>query len=135
MSSEFPPKPEGWPPGKIWPPGRQSLDDAFDKLRWAEHHLETLRSEIEPFEQRDAHTISFEVDADAGKYTFYIHDLEEPESGDWGLIVGDCLHNARTALDYLMVRLFSLVTDDDPRLIENVQFPITDDPEGFLPRS
>lgn len=107
-----------------------SLDDALDKLRWAGKHLEILREQIEPFEQRDAHTITVEVDADAGEYAFYVRGLEPPDP-DWGLIVGDCLHNARTALDYLVVRLFALVTGQEPRDIEAIQFPIYDDPGKF----
>lgn len=47
----------------------------------------------------------------------------------------DCLHNARTALNYLMVRLFSLVTENKPRLIGKVEFPIFDDPARFDPKS
>lgn len=128
--SESPPPPPGWPATKVWPP-TQSLDDAFDKLRWAEQHFETLRREVEPFEERDTHTIRCEVDADEGEYTFYVHDLEDVPSDDWGLIAGDCLHNARTALDYLMVRLFGLVTYDKPRYVPRIQFPIYDDPGRF----
>jgi hypothetical protein len=123
--------PPGWDPQLRWPPITPSLDDAFDKLRWAKKHLETLREEIEPFEQRDTHSITVEVDADAGKYTFYVHGLDAIPDPDWGLIVGDCLHNGRTALDYLMVRLFALVTGKDPRYIGRVQFPISDSPGSF----
>ena len=112
---------------------RPSLDDAFDKLRWARHHFEVLRSEVEPFEKRDAHTISVEVDADSGEYVFRVHNLEAPDP-DWGLRIGDCLHNGRTALDYLMVRIVALVTDTEPRDVETVQFPIHDDPKAFASR-
>jgi hypothetical protein len=119
----------------VWPPGSQSLDDAFDKLRWAKEHFETLRREIEPFAERDTHTIRCEVDPDTGQYSFSVHNLERPDSDDWGLRVGDCLHNARTALDYLMVRLFSLVTGNSPRFVERVEFPISDDPDKFNPKS
>jgi hypothetical protein len=114
-----------------FPPPRPSLDDAFDKLSRAKHHFETLRREIVPLEQRDTYTIGFEVDADAGKYTFYVHGLDATPKPDWGLVVGDCLHNARTALDYLAVRLIALVTFQDPRFIEAIQFPIYDDPGKF----
>jgi hypothetical protein len=107
------------------------LDDAFDKLRRAKEHFESLRVEVEAFEQRDTHTIRYELEPQAGKYTFRIYDVEEPPSHDWGLIVGDCVHNARTALDYLMVRLLSLVTDTDPLFIEHVTFPIYDNPKSF----
>src|SRR5437588_11697463 len=94
--------PAEWPEGLPWPPEPPSLEASFEKLRWAKQHLATLRREIEPFEQRDTHSVRYEVDLDQGKYTFYVSGLEEPDNANWGLMVGDCLHNARTALDYLM---------------------------------
>lgn len=100
-----------------------SLDDPLDKLRWAKRHFEVLRCQIEPFEQRDAHTISCDVDRDAGKYVFRVHGLE-PVDPDWGLMIGDCIHNARTALDYLMVRLYAIATGQEVRTIRRVSFPI-----------
>jgi hypothetical protein len=99
------------------------LTDAFEKLRWARHHLELLRPQIESFEKRNAHRISVRVDHDAGEYVFHVHDLEPP-SPKWGLIVGDCIHNARTALDYVVGRLWALVTGVHPGTVEHIQFPI-----------
>jgi len=110
-----------------------SLDDAFDKLRWARHHFEVLRSEIEPFEQRDTHRFTFEVDADAGEYVFHVHGLEPPHA-DWGLRIGDCLHNARTALDYLMVQLVALATGDEPRDVRTISFPVETERAKFARR-
>lgn len=112
-------------------PPRPSLDDAFDKLSRAKGHFEVLRGEVEPFEERDTHTISVEVDPDAGHYTFSVHGLEATPESDWGLIAGDCLHNGRSALDYLVVRLFALATMKRPRDIGSIQFPIYDDPKRF----
>ena len=106
------------------------LSDALDKLRWAKHHFDCLRHQIEPFEQRDAHRITLEVNADAGEYVFYVHNLEEPDP-DWGLLIGDCLHNARTALDYLMVRLWALAANKVPKDIGGIAFPIYDSPARF----
>jgi hypothetical protein len=128
--SQLIPRPEGWPENMTWPPG-ESLDDAFDKLRWAKKHLEALRIEVEAVEKRDTHSVSFKADVDARKYSFYVHDLEGLGKTDWPLMIGDCLHNARTALDYLMVRLFALVTGEEPRAIGTVQFPIYDKPKRF----
>jgi hypothetical protein len=110
-----------------------SLDDAWDKLRWAKHHLEVLRDQIEPFEQRDMHTFRVEVDQQAGKYEFYVTGLQVPDP-DWGLMIGDCLHNARTALDYIAVHLWALVTGAKPEDVTGIDFPIYDDPQG-PPRS
>jgi hypothetical protein len=106
------------------------LNAAHDKLRWAKRHFDVLRRQVEPFEQRDAHRISCEVDPDAGEYTFYVHGLEVPDP-DWGLMIGDVLHNARTALDYVMVQLWALTTGQDPKDVTGVQFPIYSDPKKF----
>jgi hypothetical protein len=112
---------------------RPSLDDARDKVGWAYKHLHALSGGVLPFEDADAHTIGVEVNAEAGEYIFYVHDLGEPDP-EWGLIIGDCVHNARSALDYLMVRLVSLITGQTPRDIESVQFPIETNPEKFAGR-
>jgi hypothetical protein len=107
-----------------------SLDDAKDKLRWAIHHFEILRPEIEAFEKRDNHSFSVNLDRDEGAYTFHVHGLE-PVDPDWGLVLGDCIHNARTALDYLMVQLFARATQQDPRETTGVLFPISSEPGNF----
>lgn len=110
-----------------------TLNDAWEKLRWAKHHFETLRPQIEAFEQRDTHTFSYKVHPDQGQYTFYVHGLEIVDP-DWGLVIGDCLHNARTALDYLIVRLDALVTGTDPKDVHTIGFPIYEDPQDFASR-
>ena len=107
-----------------------SLDDAKDKLRWAKGHFDRVSTAIERFEQREAHSFSVEIHPDEGKYTIKVHGLE-PVDPDWGLIIGDCIHNARTALDYLMVQLYALVTQTDPRQVKGILFPISDDPANF----
>jgi hypothetical protein len=101
------------------------LADAFERLRWARHHMEILRPQIEAFEERDAHRISVDIDHDAGEYTFHVHDLE-PVNPDWGLIMGDCIHSARTALDYVVVRLWARVKGINPGDVEDrdITFPI-----------
>jgi hypothetical protein len=107
-----------------------SLYEAREKARWAGHHYETLRPEIEAFRGRDDHRITVDIDRDAGQYVFRVFDLPSLDP-DWGLRIGDCLHNARTALDYLMVRLYALGTGQDPREIESIQFPVYDTRDEF----
>jgi hypothetical protein len=105
-----------------------SLDDAKDKLRWAKRHFETLRQQIEPFEQRDTHSFRVEVDPQTGEYEFYVTGLQVPDP-EWGLMIGDCLHNARTALDYVAVHLWALITNQAPEDIGGMSFPIYEDPK------
>lgn len=107
-----------------------SLDDAWAKLRWASKHFDVLRREIESFQQMNDYAVAVDVDRDAGEYVFHISGLK-PLDPDWGLRIGDCIHNARTALDYVMVRLVALTTGQNPRDVEAVQFPIYDDPAKF----
>jgi hypothetical protein len=106
-----------------------TLDDAREKLRWAKHHFAVIKTEIEAFEKRNDYSVSVDVDAETGTYSFQVSNLGEANP-DWGLMVGDCLHNARTALDYLMIRLVALVTGDDPRDIGDIQFPVYDGGEN-----
>jgi hypothetical protein len=111
-------------------PLRISLFEAREKARWAEHHYEVLRPEIEAFRNRDDHRITVDVNAETGQYEFRVFDLPSPEP-DWGLRIGDCLHNARSALDYLMVRLYALATEQDAKDVEAIQFPVCDKPERW----
>lgn len=106
------------------------LDDAWLKLWWARQNFDAIDYLVEAFEKEHAHCISVDVNAETGTYTFYVHGLRRP-SEDWGLRIGDCLHNTRTALDYLMVQLVARVTGRPPREIERIQFPIYDDPGRF----
>lgn len=100
------------------------LYDAREKLRWAKHHFALVKGEIETFQKDHAKpSITVDPDFDAGKYIFHVSGIEEL-GRDCGLMIGDCLHNARTALDYLMIRLVATVTDEHPRDITDIQFPI-----------
>jgi hypothetical protein len=110
-------------------PGHE-LDDAWKKLIWAKQHFEIVEFRVRQFEEFDEHTISCEVDAETGTYVFYVHGIRQTDD-DLGLLIGDCLHNARTALDYLMVQLVARVTGTPPRDVERIQFPIYDDTKRF----
>ena len=113
-----------------------TLDDAWSKLRWARRHLEIIRLGIEGCEKMHDYSISAKVDADAGEYIFHVHGLKAGDP-EWALRIGDCLRNARTALDYLMVRLVCVATGKGPMDIDDVQFPICTTPMRFqdgLPR-
>jgi len=107
-----------------------SLADAWEKLRWSRHHFEILRPQIESFEQAHDYTITVQVQPNTGEYIFNVIGLK-PLITDWSMILGDCLHNARTALDYVMVRLVARVERQEPKDVESVTFPIQTDPEIF----
>lgn len=109
---------------------RISLAEAHEKARWARHHYDSLGPEIDAFQKRGDHRIAVEVDAERGEYVFRAFDLPTPDP-DWGLRIGDCLHNARSALDYLMVRLYAVGTREDPKDIKTIQFPVCNTTKDF----
>lgn len=104
--------------------------EAREKARWARNHYDSLCPEIESFHERDGHRIAVEIETRTGEYIFRVFDLPAPEL-DWGLRIGDCIHNARAALDYLMVRLYALATRESPRNIGAIQFPVCDTREKW----
>jgi hypothetical protein len=107
-----------------------SLEDIQAKVGWAWHHFDALQDEIIAFEEANPKSYSAHINADTGEYVFHVHGLN-PVKDSWGLRIGDVLHNARTALDYLMVRLVAFVTGQEPRDIGMLTFPIYSDPDKF----
>jgi hypothetical protein len=110
--------------------GKPSLDDAWMKLGWARSIYASLRTEVEALEKQKSHRFTVDVDSAAGEYKFYIHDLPAV-TPDWALKIGDCVHNARCTLDYLMVGLVALGMGKSPQEVADVQFPIYKDRNRF----
>jgi len=113
----------------VWTPP-VSAAGAWGKLKRAKEHFDVVRTRVEPVDRGDTYRVTLDIAPDTGEYVFRVQDLE-PLDPDWGLIIGDCLHNARSALDHLMVSLFALATGQEPADIGNVQFPIHSDPKRF----
>jgi len=63
----------------------------------------------------------------AGNLSFLVRIREDPPA-EWSAIIGDAVHNARSALDHLA---FALVEANGGSADENTTFPITDKPEGY----
>lgn len=90
--------------------GEPSLDGVWAKLDRADEHLEVLASEIKSFINRDPQPFGFSVpyfDPDTGWHTVYGMVEEEPPER-LGVILGDVLHNIRSALDHLIWQLVVL---------------------------
>jgi len=90
--------------------GGATLDGVWAKLARAEEHLITLADEIKAFIARDPQPFGLSVpqfDSVTGWYIVYaIVDEEPPER--LGVILGDVLHNTRSALDHLVWQLVIL---------------------------
>jgi hypothetical protein len=96
-----------------------SLSGVRMKLDRAEQHLDALEAEVAPYNARGPYSVR-PLEADGDWWVARL-TVTEPPDPRWALIVGDFLHNARSALDNLVWQLV-LVNGAEPSFRN--QFPI-----------
>jgi hypothetical protein len=108
-----------------------SLGGVWRKLDRAEYHLDALNAEIREFFERGADDQTFvarhNVLDDSWSAVFKAKPLPE----DWGVKLGDVIHNMRSALDHLVAQLVLLA---NASVHSRHQFPIFDDPDDWQRR-
>jgi hypothetical protein len=97
------------------------LDQCWAKLKRAAIHFQTLNAEFVAWKDSQPYRIRHEFDDETGEHVFRCRVYRMP-SETWGLIVGDFVHNLRSALDYLVWQLV-IVNEEVPNIWN--QFPIT----------
>ena len=97
------------------------------RFRWmqARRHLSTMNREVGAFREGKSYTIVRDVDADKSEYVYQCRYLEPFPSERLGLIIGDCLHNAKAALNSIVRVLAGSEFD------YRVEFPIYVDAYQF----
>jgi hypothetical protein len=103
-----------------------SLTGPFAKLDRAYEHLRVLDAETAAFYEGSAdegqpYEVQSEFRADTSEYVFTIKVLRQPPAR-LGLILGDYIHNLRSALDHLVCQLARLSEPSDD--CTTTQFPI-----------
>jgi hypothetical protein len=96
----------------------------------ARNHLNTPQGEFDAF-TRDAYSFRHDVERKGREHVYQVESLKEtlPE---WGPIIGDCLHNAASALDHLAFQLAILHTGTlTSDLARTTHFPIYGTPQEF----
>lgn len=106
------------------------------KLGRAKEHLEALKAAVSDFSgEGKAYTIIKTTNDQTGEFIFHLKVNIIPDLVYWSLMVGDCFHNARTALDHLF---FGLVQRQNPNGVKEkasvMQFPILKDASTFKGR-
>ena len=96
----------------------------------ARDHLDTLERESDSFE-RDAYRFRHDVDRVGRKHVYRVKALRKTRP-EWGPVIGDCLHNAASALDHLAYQLAIFHTGTlPPDLARDTHFPIYGSPREF----
>src|SRR5438128_2342233 len=80
------------------------LAGAWTKLARAEYHLNALTKEMRVFLDSDPYEFERRLDYENSRYLFYVKRVETPKL-QWGAVIGDFIHNLRSALDHLTWQL------------------------------
>ena len=105
---------------------KPSLAGPLAKVHRAELHLLSFEAAWQNVIESNAFTFVHEVNADGVSHRY--RALDVPDLDDrWSLVLGDCVHNLRSALDYLVYELVRANggTPDDHAEIE---FPVLTSP-------
>jgi hypothetical protein len=107
-----------------------TLKDARLKLKRAYDNLATLEENIAQFLDSKPYTVVREFEDDGAQHVYYLYLRREPPAY-LGTIIGDVLHNLRSALDSIVWEF----SKDKDTLTEgqrrSIQFPIAEDPAKY----
>lgn len=99
------------------------------KLDRASHHLDSLDAKVREWRKRETYRYVSHFDSESGKQLANIV-FTEPIPAEFRLIIGDCLHNLRSALDNLVYELALAYVGIDPlpeHRARALEFPIFGD--------
>jgi hypothetical protein len=107
--------------------------DPFDgieaKIDRAGEHIDALYSEIENWRKGDPYSVDSEPKGQSTHHRIYVRLRNAPDRRRWGLLLGDAVHNMRSALDHLIYAVAIRVSGQDPPPgFDRLQFVIIDSP-------
>ena len=91
----------------------------------AHHHFNILKADIDHYLEQKPYQVVVDRPADR-TYVVRVDNAPDIPAEEWGLVVGDCVHCIRAALDYVAWRLAGSVAGD-----RQTQFPIFDTRAGW----
>ena len=105
---------------------KHPLTGAYKRIERADKHLREIVSEVEILRQTQYDHMMVEYNPETKKVVIQWRETILPFS--IGLAVSDCIHNFRSALDYI---IYELASADTGQVQPGTQFPIEDTAEGF----
>jgi hypothetical protein len=81
------------------------LEESRYKLHRGKEHCDALDREFRTFCNIESYAVIHEYNAEQSQNFLRFKVLKPPPQYIWGLILGDAVHNARSALDYIAWRL------------------------------
>lgn len=84
---------------------KPSLEGVHARLDKADEHLYVLKAAMQRFLDENPYRVISEVDADTGECVLRGQVFKRPPKLAWALLIGDTIHNLRSALDHLTWQL------------------------------
>jgi hypothetical protein len=97
-------------------PQTARLDSVLAKIERAQEHARLLDHEFEAWRQQDPYGIAQQVNRDLTRHSLVIAIKTPPPLQRWSLLLGDAIHNLRSALDHLVyaISVHELQADPPP---------------------
>jgi hypothetical protein len=95
------------------------LEGSWAKLERAREHFEFIETELRTnpdgrFWEENPDPLVAEVEAEGREHALYLRLRKEPDFQRWGLLLGDGMHNLRSALDLAVYELAIRASGKDP---------------------
>jgi len=100
---------------------KPSLEGSRAKRDRAEHHLTAIEQRVGEFLGSDPYPVTVDAYPDEGRYLVKFVNPKPVPAQELALLIGDCVHNMRSALDYLVWELSGADPSD-----RRSMFPIFD---------
>ena len=95
------------------------------KIERAKEHIAQLEAAVEAFRETKPYTVIGEPEPETGKIVFRVKISADPPARI-GAIVGDVIHNIRSALDVLICQMYETATGRQaPPLISRSRYTST----------
>jgi hypothetical protein len=102
------------------PTAAERLQGVEVKLDRARKHLDELIGRLAVYAHREPYRLVTQVE-DEGRKLVFVFELVEKPFPEWGVIIGDFIHNLRSALDHLA---YQVVDANGGTVSGDVKFPI-----------
>jgi len=108
-------------------PGRPpNLRGCRAKIEWARRHFDTFKGHVDTFFAQNPYVAAVRSDPEGSRYLVRIQNPPRMPSDEWALLIGDCVHNLRSALDYLVWEMAGADPQD-----RTTMFPIFIDAQRY----
>jgi hypothetical protein len=110
------------------------LPGVYAKIARAKEHRSILKSEVESWVKSNPYVVAYKVNAQRTRWRVVLAEKRPFDGVRWALILGDLIHNLRSALDHLYYAVAEryavgrLVDDEE---IRQRKFPMAPDPKKF----